>query len=164
MIKTIESKIKNRIKASLQEKQPSAVLQHLNMFTGTWKVEGENHENAPADRNSKLVGEESYEWHSGNFFLINKWERHFENSEHIGIGMIGFDPAEHQFVVTHFDNLGFERIYKMTEEHKIWKLSGEKERAIIEFSNDGIYFKQKWEILDENSHWKPLCTIKGTKV
>ena len=54
------------------EPAPVLTAEHelLNVFLGRWKVEGQNKEAAGVAPNMPVVGEESYEWLPGRFFVV----------------------------------------------------------------------------------------------
>lgn len=159
-METIRKYKKSAIKLLL----PSDELKKLQVFAGKWIVEGQNLSGAPIAPDTEVAGVQTYDWLPGHFFLVGKWDRQFDNEEHIGIGMFGFDTENDEFILTNYDNMGFTRTYHVVSYRHIWKLTGEKERATIIFSSDGQTFIEDWEILTENYTWQPLCTLKSKKI
>ncbi len=155
-------KIKKSLKIPLP--QPPEELKQLHLFVGKWMVEGQNLIGAPQAPFAEIIGVQTYEWLSGNFFLVAKWDRQFDNTEHLGIGIFGYNRETQDFYLTNYDNNGFMRTYRVDSYKHIWKFHGKKERATIIFSADAFTFIEEWEILDDNYTWKPLCTLKGTKL
>lgn len=156
--------ITRKFRKHTKSPEPVEELKKLQPFVGKWIVEGQNLSGAPVAPNTEVAGVQTYEWLPGNFFLVEKWDRQFDNSEHIGIGMFGYDLAKHEFYLTNYDNRGFARTYDVDSYRHIWKFSGLKERATIIFSSDDQTFIEDWEILNDNFVWQPLCTLKSTKI
>ncbi|HET8964551.1 MAG TPA: hypothetical protein VFM99_11665 [Chitinophagales bacterium] len=82
----------------------------------------------------------------------------------MGIGMFGFDTVKEEFFLTNYDNRGNVKSYHIDCYRNIWKLKGEKERATIIFSSDGLTFIEDWEILKDEYNWQPLCTLRNKKI
>lgn len=143
---------------------PCDELKKLQIFAGKWIVEGQNLSGALLAPNTEIAGVQTYDWLPGNFFLVGKWDRQFDNDEHIGIGIFGYDPTTQEFNLTNYDNMGFVRDYHVSFYRNIWKFNGEKERATIIFSSDGQTYIEDWEILKDNYSWQPLCTLKSKKI
>ncbi len=142
---------------------PAPDLQHLKIFVGRWHLEGQNLIGAPIGADLPVTGEQVYEWFSGNFFLLSRWERRFGDGSHLGMGVICYDTASHLFSSSNYDNLGYCRTYKLHQELGIWKINGTSERATIEFSADGRRYVEYWEISEDGDSWTPLCRLEGSK-
>jgi hypothetical protein len=75
---------------------PSAELRRLDIFVGKWHTEGlsygsgQSKEN-PYDSPVRWLGEETYEWLPGGFFLIRHWKGQIGNAAINGMEMIGYD-------------------------------------------------------------------------
>jgi hypothetical protein len=150
-------------KVAVKLPQPFEELKKLEVFAGKWLVEGQNLSGAPISPNSDIAGVQTYDWLPGNFFLVGKWDRQFNDAEHIGIGMFGFDIEKQELFLTNYDNFGTVSKYEVFSYRHIWKLTGEKERATIIFSADGQTFIEDWEIRN-NYNWQPLCSLKSKKI
>ena len=144
---------------------PNPALQQLERFAGKWKISGHNYIDAPNDAGAHIThGEQTYDWLPGKFFLVGKWDRTFEGGErHAGISLISFDEATQSFKSDGYDNLGYNRIYKMTGDGRTWKYEGEHERATLTFSEDGKRYTDEWEIRTE-AGWEKLCHMEAHKV
>ena len=147
------------------EPAPVLTAEHelLNVFLGRWKVEGQNKAAAPVAPNTPVVGEESYEWLPGRFFIVYYWNRHFGENAHLGIGTIGYDPVKHTYTMQNYDNMGYARTYTGGLNNGIWLFTGDNERVTIAFEGDGT-MKAKWDILSDDSDWLPLCELTETKI
>jgi hypothetical protein len=158
-METIQRPKKSAIKLPV----PSEELKKLQIFAGKWIVEGQNLSGAPIAPNTEVAGVQTYDWLPGNFFLVGKWDRQFDEAEHIGIGLFAYDTEKKEFCLTNYDNMGYARKYEVLSYRHVWKLTGEKERATIIFSADGQTFIEDWEIMN-NFNWQPLCTLKSKKI
>ncbi len=136
----------------------------LAAFIGKWAIEGQNFAKAPVSASSEVQGIETYEWLPGGFFVVYRWDRHFATATHTGLGMISHDESNHTFSCTNYDNIGYKRTYEILYENEEWTFSGTKQRAIIQFNEDGNSFTEDWEILDENKKWQPLCHLKAKRI
>ena len=143
--------------------EPAAELKKLQVFAGKWLVEGQNFSGATVAANTDFTGVQTYDWFPGNFYLVGKWDRQFNEEEHIGIGMYGFNSETHEFYLTAYDNMGHEKNYNIDSYRHIWKFTNENERGTIVFSSDEQTFIEDWEVF-KNFQWQPLCTIKCTKL
>jgi hypothetical protein len=150
-------------KTAVKQLEPSEELQKLHVFAGKWLVEGQNLSGAPIDANTAFTGVQTYDWFPGNYYLVGKWDRQYNNEEHIGIGMYGFHTRTNEFYLTTYDNGGSERNYSIDSYRHIWKLSGENERGTIVFSADEQTYIEDWEIF-KDYQWQPLCTLKCSKL
>ena len=61
-----------------------------------------------------------------------------------------------------FDNLGYHRTYESKMKNNLWTLTGQSERATIEFDQSGKTYREFWEIKTDGN-WQPLCRRTGTK-
>jgi len=135
----------------------------LDPFVGTWKITGENRGGAPNAPDTKVTGEERYQWLPGGFFLEGRWDRHFGgNDRHTGLSIIRYDDATGEHSCYNVDNLGYARTYRMTEHDGVWSFSGATERATVRFSDDGGRMMTHWEI-KRDGKWGPLCDLVGKR-
>ena len=146
------------------EPTPAVGAEHrrLDPFVGTWRVTGENKGGAPNAPDTKVTGEERYDWMPGGFFLQGHWDRHFGDDRHTGTSIIRYDHSTHEYSAYNVDNLGYARTYRMTEQGGVWSLTGAQERATIRFTDDGATMKTRWE-LKKDARWVPLCDLVGTR-
>ncbi len=72
------------------------------------------------------------------------------------LGVMGVDAKTgHHFART-LENLGFYRHYDVLADRRVWSFSGARERAQIEFSEDGRTQTIAWEWRPKD-RWLPLC-------
>jgi len=60
--------------------------------------------------------------------------------------------------------MGYVRTYKIVNEEGMWKFTGEKERATLQFSANGNGFTENWEIFTEEENWQPLCKLQAKRI
>ena len=137
--------------------------EQLEAFAGAWRVLGRNAPAAPFDDGAEVTGEQTYEWLPGRFFLASRWHRRALTGEHVGTGILGFDPDAGSLLAHHFDNLGFARRYRLAVRGHVWTLSGPWERATIAFEPSGDRFTETWEIARDGARWRPLCELEVTR-
>jgi hypothetical protein len=136
----------------------------LHVFAGRWKVVGWNRDSAPIAPGAKIIGEETYEWLTGGFFMVSRFQHHFGDDAHIGMGTMGYDADSHAYFVHNFDNLGYDRRYQVHVDNQTWKFTGETERCTLVFSHDGSRKTESWEISSDGSNWQPLCEMTAAKI
>ena len=135
----------------------------LDAFAGRWSVTGRNLDGAPTAAGSQVTGEERYEWMPGNFFLVSHFDRQFtDGSRHTGMGVFRYDAATDAYFLHAFDNLGYARKYAVRAHNHHWKITGDRERAEIGFSDDGRTMRTYWEVAKDGA-WHPLCELTATK-
>ena len=147
------------------ETAPVVTEEHrrLQPFLGTWSVVGQNGEAAPGAPNAQVTGEQSFVWLPGGFFLLGHWDHRFETGRHLGMNVVRYDPATHEYSSYNVDNLGFARTYRVTQQDDVWSFSGDWERAKMQFADDGRKLTIDWELTKDGSTWRPLCHLEATK-
>jgi Protein of unknown function (DUF1579) len=86
MLQTIDLKLQSQG----QPIAPSAEIQRLHLFVGTWNTEGETHASADAPA-VKVAFVDTYEWVPGKFFLVHRANGQMGNEELNTIEFIGYD-------------------------------------------------------------------------
>jgi hypothetical protein len=148
------------------QQQPTLKPEHkqLHVFVGRWKVIGWNKEGAPVAPGAKVTGEETYEWLTGGFFIVSRFQHHFGDDAHIGTGTIGYDADSQSYINHNFDNMGYARRYEVSVHDYTWTFTGEFERCTLVFSADGNRKTENWEISTDSSNWQPLCDMTAIKI
>jgi Protein of unknown function (DUF1579) len=147
---------------------PSAEHQLLNVFVGKWHLEGlsygsgQSYEN-PHDSSVRWIGEESYEWLPGGFFLICHFNAQIGDAAINGMEIIGYDAASQTYPSYLFDNYG--RIYlgQRIVSDGVWIYTVEDYRTTYVLSNDGNTMTTHWDWLS-GTDWLSLVELKGTKL
>lgn len=146
-----------------EKRGPGTEVALLAPIIGRWQVVGENAPTAPSAPASAVEGEESYEWMDGDFFILGRWSRTFDNGHHSGVSVLGYEPERGAVMIHNFDNLGYARDYQVAIDGKVWTLTGAHERATYSFAADGESFDARWEIASDRNGWQPLCTLRGRR-
>lgn len=134
------------------------MIQKLQPFIGTWKTEGET-------RSGDIVsGTDTYEWFSGNFFLIHKVDVKMAGEQVTSMEVIGYDAATGKYPMHSYDNHGNTSVNQATENNGAWTFTGEKERGTFTFSKDGNVISGTWESSEDGKAWTPWMDIKLTKI
>jgi hypothetical protein len=144
-------------------RQVTSEHRKLDVFLGRWRVSGTTGLSAPAE--TRLSGEDSYEWLPGGFFMANRWHHHLDTGQElVGTGVLGHLPEAPMFFAQSFDSLGHERRYDLSVEGRVWSYLGPWERATLEFADDGQSFTARWEMSRDGEGWTRLCDLKLTKL
>jgi hypothetical protein len=114
----------------------------LAIFLGRWTATGtsfglpKNPTDGPRSNAEPWKSTLTASWYSGKFFLI--------------------DAKTGRYVARSFENHGFCREYDVARSGRTWILSGDTERARVEFSADARTQTITWEWKPEE-RWLPLC-------
>ncbi len=140
----------------------------LGVFIGDWRADGTSFGGTDQSGDPRANGEpwlstHTGKWHTGCFFLIQDEHAKIAGKPFDTISMIGVDPDSNDFVARTFDNNGFYRHYGLSVDGNVWTLSGETERARIEFADDNRTQLIKWEWKPEGE-WLPLCDRTATRI
>ena len=159
-------------KIQIPEEAPKLGPEHkrLNVFVGKWNMEGQQHEGlvGPA---AKITAVETYEWLSGGFFLIHRFDGKVGDYEAACIEIIGNDPSSQSYSWRSFYNDGRTNEWRGDEREGTWMLSGHWQmagqpmnvRCTIVFSDGGNTMTGKWEHSSDGSKWKIFWDVKAKK-
>lgn len=153
--------------------KPEHSEQHeaLEAFLGDWRAEGwsyglpDQKADSPKAKREKWTSSHTGRWHTGEFFLLqDEKARLGEEGQTVfdTLSVMGVKDETGAFFARSFENHGYQREYKVTRSDNRWSLSGDTERATIEFSNDLRRQTISWEWLREGK-WQPLCDRVATK-
>ena len=146
------------------ERPPTRGAAHdaLAVFLGRWRAEGTSYgspnQRADDPRGTAERWESTHTaaWHTGEFFLVQD-ERAFTGGRPFDtLSVMGVDPRTGRHFAHCFENHGFERRYDVAVDGRVWTLTGDSERARIEFSADGRTQTIAWE-WKPKERWLPLC-------
>lgn len=150
-------------KNTKQPKSPEAdsALKHLDVFTGTWKTEGEIKatETTPA---IPIEGTDTYEWLPGGWFLLHRVDVRMGDEQIDSVEIIGYDPSTGKYPMHYFGHQGTTGVMVATLDDTIWKFTGETERFTGSFNEAGDVISGKWERLDDSDwiHWMDIRLTK----
>lgn len=150
--------------APVQVVAPTRGAQHqaLAVFLGHWRAEGQSYGGPkqpvdhPKSAAERWVSTHSGRWHPGEFFLIQDERALIDNSPFDTLSLMGVDAETGRYFARSIENHGFYRDYGLSVVGQVWTLTGDKERARIEFSADGRTQTIQWEWRPED-RWLPLC-------
>ena len=156
---------------SKQTREPGAGHQRLNVFVGKWNTEGQQHE-GPVGPAAKITAVETFEWLTGEFFLVHRFQGRVGDHEAACIEIIGHDNASQSYPVHSFYNNGVANEWQYRERNGTWTLTGDwqmkgestRVRCTIVFSDGGNTMTGKWEMASEGPGWQPFWDVKATKV
>ena len=142
----------------------------LAVFLGEWKAEGTSYGGSeqPAD-DPKLNGvswksTHTGRWHTGKFFLIQDEKARLGGEDVFDtLSVMGVDSQTGKYFARSFENHGFYRHYDVAADGNVWTVSGEHERARIEFSADNRKQIIVWEWKPKDQ-WLPLCDRTATRI
>lgn len=149
--------------------KPTAAHKLLDVFVGKWRVEGHSFaEGQKADdpRASAVswVGEDTYEWLPGNFFLQHKGHAQLGTHTLISAEIIGHDKAKGGYFSHMFENAGFHPEYQGAVDGNIWSFSEASSRSRLVFSDVNRKLKIDWEWRNGGKDWLPLCDLAATRI
>lgn len=141
----------------------------LEIFLGKWEAEGTSYggtdqsgDDPKANGEKWLSSHEGY-WHTGAFFLVQDERANIAGSQFDTISVMGIDPDSGDYFSRSFENHGFTRNYKLLKDGNVWTLSGDTERASIEFRNNNWTQVITWEWKPEDE-WLPLCDRTAIRI
>ena len=129
----------------------------LEPFVGEWTMKPDAPW-APAEAGGSLV----FEWMKGRRFLIQRWEIPIPEAPD-GIAIIGFDEGRGTYLQHYFDSRGVARVYEMSFDGRVWRLSREtedfspldfKQRFEGTFSDDGRTIDGRWDMTNDAGEWE----------
>jgi hypothetical protein len=139
---------------------PSPELDRLNVFVGKWHVEGVSFREEQTEKNilsgaAAWVSDDSYEWMSGNYFLVHRWTTTNGNRAVRGMEVLGYDVNRQEFFSRVFDKSGNATRYKVVVEGETWLFAEPSTRYKVVFTNEGRQMNINWEWRQEGGDWFP---------
>ena len=143
-------------------------VERLAPLVGKWSLEVA-FRGAPAGDSGART---SFEWMSGERFLIQHWEVPHPGAPD-GLAVIGWDERRATLLQHYFDSRGVARVYEMSFEGGVWKLSRTapdfselnfSQRFEGALSDDGRTIEGRWEIARDGSSWEHDFDLTYRKV
>ncbi len=140
----------------------------LEVFVGAWTAEGESFggpdqdSQNPRENATRWTSTHNAQWHTGEYFLIQD-ERALIDGPFDTLSIMGWDADGGRYIARTFDNHGFYRHYDLAVDGRVWTISGDTERARIDFSDDCKRQVIAWEWRPQGQ-WLALCDRVATKV
>jgi Protein of unknown function (DUF1579) len=153
-----------------QPSTPGLEHRRLDVFVGKWNMEGQQYDGliGPA---AKINAVNTYQWLTGGFFLVHRFEGHVGDSEAACIEIIGHDAASQSYPTHSFYNNGITNEWRARERDGVWTFTGDwqlggkslKVRCTTVFSDSGNTMTGKWEHSSDGSNWQTFWDVKATK-
>lgn len=130
----------------------------LEPFIGDWTIEIDFPGHDAIDTGATA----SFAWLPGGWFIVERWAIAAPEFPD-GIAVIGWDNGRNTLLQHYFDSRGVARVYEMSVEGGIWKLTRTKpdfsplefsQRYTGEFSDDGRTIAGMWEIKEPGKDWE----------
>lgn len=149
-------------KTSGQTPERGAAHERLGVFVGKWHAEGDSFaagqkKDNPRAAIEKWISDETVEWLPGKFFVMQRWDAMTGPNEFKGTAVISYDPETKHYVTRSYENHGFIRDYVTRVDGDVWTMTGDSERARIEFTDGGDTQVIAWEWKPDGKTWLPLC-------
>ena len=136
--------------------------QALAPFLGRWRAEGKAYGRPnqsaedPRSAAEPWISTHTGKWHTGEFFLVQDERATVGGKPFDTLSVMGVDAKTGRHFARSFENHGFYRHYDVSVDGLVWTLSGDTERARIEFSFDRRTQTITWE-WRPGDRWLPLC-------
>ena len=143
--------------------KPGAEHKLLNAFAGKWNTTGEVKKSSSAPA-IPISGTDTYEWLSGKFFLIHRWNVSIGDKKHQGIEIIGYDADNKIYRHHSFNDEGTIGAMEASVNNGIWTFKGKTERCTVVFSDGGNSMTGNWEQTTDGINWSPWMEVRLTKV
>ena len=100
--------------AKKQCPKPGPKHKRLEIFIGKWKMKGQQHDGliGPA---AKITAVQTYEWLTGGFFLVHRFEGRVGDAETACIEITGHDVSSQSYSTHSFYNNGITNEWKVRE-------------------------------------------------
>ncbi|MEX0675192.1 MAG: DUF1579 family protein [Gaiellaceae bacterium] len=138
-------------------------MEALDVFAGEWSLSTSLAAELPQPPRARCT----FEWLPGRRFLVQRWEVELPEAPD-GIAIIGYDEERATYLQHYFDSRGIARVYEMTLDGKVWKLSRRgddfSQRFTGTFSEDGDTIEGTWEISEDGSRWEHDFDLTYTRV
>jgi hypothetical protein len=109
-------------------------------------------------------GSPTYEWLEDGFFLAAQWDIAFIHYQNGGIVIVGYDASSPLCPLHYFDSEGDLHTFQMSLSDGILTITGESERFVGTFSDDGSTITGYWEQSTDGVSWRYLCDEEFTRV
>ena len=161
---------KSKSEKDLKPPKPSAGHERLNAFVGKWNTKGQQYQ-GPVGSAAKITAVDTFEWASGEFFLIHRFEGRVGANDASCIEIIGFDTESKSYPTHTFYNTGLTNEWQNHERDGVWTLTGNwemggkkvKVRCTTVFSDGGDTMTGKWELSSEGAAWQTFWDVEASK-
>jgi len=150
---------------------PGVEHKRLEVFVGTWRVEGRQLEGwvGPA---AAISGVERFEWAPGKFFLVHHFDSRVGADQAACIEITGYDGSAGAYATRTYYNNGQAAEWSMEEQDGTWTLTGQwptggtrmQVRCRVEFHDEGNSRTGTWESSGDGSRWETFWRVTATRV
>jgi hypothetical protein len=136
-------------------------LEDLGTLVGDWEIEATH----PAVPDTIVRGRSTFEWLSGERFLIQRSETDHPDFPD-GVTVTG--APEGELSTWYFDSRGVHRVYRMEMSDGVWKIwrdaPGFSQRFTGELSEDGKTISGLWKLSEDDETWNDDLEITYRKL
>jgi len=152
------------------QRKPGAELQRLDVFVGSWRIEGDQLE-SPLGPAAKVDLTEHWEWLPGGFFLVNRLNGHIGTEAAACVEVLGYDNEAGNYVMHSYYSDGHRSEWLVREKEGTWTYAGTwdtgaalyKIRCTQVLGPAGDTINSKWEYAGDGSPWKVYWDVKATR-
>jgi len=159
------------VSASAQMEMPKPIeLKKLNVFTGTWSMQGDMKPGAMGSGGS-MTETETCKWMDGEYFLVCDDDFKSSMGNGTGVAYMGYDAGEKMYTYDAFNSMGEAEHAKGTVDGDTWtwnseerNLGGEpgKARFTIKVTSPTTY-TFKFDMSKDGSTWTTVMDGKASK-
>jgi hypothetical protein len=157
----------------MREQPKNDAIERLQPFIGEWNMEAVFPSSSPAaGMQATGVARTVFEYLAGRRFVIQRWELPHPDAPD-GIAIIGWDRDRGSLVQHYFDSRGVARLYEMSFEDGLWKLSRTAadfspldfaQRYTGRISEDGDTIQGRWELSTDGPQWQHDFELNYRKI
>jgi len=139
--------------------------QRLAVLVGRWKTEGWTRE-APGEAAARIDATDTYEWLPGGFALLHRVDARVGGQKVEGAEIVGYDPGRRAYVTQYFGSDGpnaYEASLLDEDGGLVWTMQSRTDRFTGVFDDERDVITGHWDVLDDNSAWRPWMDITLTK-
>ena len=143
----------------------------LDLFLGTWRTTGRQYE-CPFGPTGSLVALETYQWLSGERFMIHRLDGRIDDDPLACIEIISNDATRAACLVRSYYDDGGSNEWQLVEQEGAWRLDGHwpqagnliAVRCTIWFQNGGNTRAAKWEYSQGGESFQPFWEATSSKI
>jgi hypothetical protein len=144
-------------------KKRSIHLKKLNFLIGKWHTQGEILQGA-SDSSKDIRGMDTYEWISGEFFILHRVDVFIGNDRTEAVEIIGYDESRKSYFMQSFDKQGDSiTMFAVLEKSGVLKFGDNKMKATLRINKNRSSMSAKWELAENGKTWKPWMNIQFHK-
>lgn len=105
-----------------------AEYKRLDPFVGAWTTAGTTQGGHQAGA-GKIAATHTYEWMSGGYFLVHRWDGQVGGTAMNGLEVLGFDARTKAYTARFFDSMGTSGTLRATPQGNAWPWAGDADAA-----------------------------------